>query len=393
MKHKEHLDYDKVRVVTFLGLLFSLSVTLLVYVSSTYYQEALGSENVGIFYFISSAALLFALLNFHKVVSRFGRARTLLFFLLFQIALFFTLSFLPVSLFGAALLVAYSIATGVIWALWDMVLEAYSVDSASGRIRGMFLSVGSIGSLIGPLVSTTLLEKFGFLSIFTVVLVLYAMMFVVALIMLNSIRGHLTPMNTSVFSTVRSVWRLANVRNIYAVGCVLQFFFAMMTIFMPLYLRSLGISWIEIGWIFAVMLIPYILFEYPAGVLADKKYGEKEILLTGCILIIIAVLCVIFVSSVHIGVWMAILFLSRTGAAFVESMHESYFYKQVDSRDISLINFFRSTRSIGYIVAAALSSITLFFGDLKIVFSVLLVVLFLGLYPVLTLRDTRPERS
>jgi len=388
----EHLDYGKVRIVTFLGFLFGLSMATLVYVVSSYYKEALGSENVGIFYVVSFSVLLLALLHFHKIISRFGRARTLLFMLLLQIVLMFTLSFLPVSLFGASLIVMYYIAYGIIWALWDVVLEAYSADNASGRIRGMFLSVWGIGVLIGPMLATTLLENYGFTALFVVVLILYILMFLVVLTMLNSIRGHVSAQDSAAHTLARA-WKTVNIRNIYWIGCTLRFFFATMTIFMPLYLRSLEFSWVEIGWIFTVMLLPFILFEYPAGVLADKKYGEKEILFIGLLLIIVAVVLIVLTKSTEIWVWMAILFLSRTGAALVDSMHDAYFYKQIAAKDIALINFFRSTRSIGYISAALLSSIILLFGSIETVFGVLLIVLACGFYPIIILHDTVPEKD
>jgi MFS-type transporter involved in bile tolerance (Atg22 family) len=85
-----------------------------------------------------------------------------------------------------------------------------------------------------------------------------------------------------------------------------------------------------------------------------------------------------------------ILFISRIGAALMESMQDSYFYKQINENDVALINFFRSTRAVAYILSTILIGIILFiFKDTTTIFYVLFSVLLIGFYPIITLKDTK----
>ncbi len=381
----------KVYVITLLGLFFGLSAALLTYVMSTYFQQAIHSDNVGIFYFIASIVSLFALLQLHKLFLAFGRGRTLIALLFAQIVILFALTMLDISLVGAIFMMGYYFLYSVVFVLWDVVLEAYSTDASTGRIRGMFLSFTSLGWLVGPLLSTVFLERYGFHFLFFIVLILYMIMFLCALFVLNDIAGHNKPQQTSIKKMLGHVYRTKSLFYIYLVAVSVRFFYAIMTIFVPLYMRSLGMSWYEIGLIFTMMLVPLVVLEYPAGVLADKKWGEKELLIVGVVIMIVATVSIIFLSTKAFWLWAVVLIVSRIGTALVEAMRDAYFYKKISRDDTALINFFRTSRSVAYIIAAMLAtSVQIFFG-VRGVFVVLVVILVATLYPILRLHDTQPR--
>jgi len=381
----------KVYVITLLGLFFGLSAALLTYVMSTYFQQAIHSDNVGIFYFIASIVSLFALLQLHKLFLAFGRGRTLIALLFAQIVILFALTMLDISLVGAIFMMGYYFLYSVVFVLWDVVLEAYSTDASTGRIRGMFLSFTSLGWLVGPLLSTVFLERYGFHFLFFIVLILYMIMFLCALFVLNDIAGHNKPQQTSIKKMLGHVYRTKSLFYIYLVAVSVRFFYAIMTIFVPLYMRSLGMSWYEIGLIFTMMLVPLVVLEYPAGVLADKKWGEKELLIVGVVIMIVATVSIIFLSTKAFWLWAVVLIVSRIGTALVEAMRDAYFYKKISRDDTALINFFRTSRSVAYIIAAMLAtSVQIFFG-VRGVFVVLVVVLVATLYPIVRLHDTQPR--
>lgn len=388
--YAKYLDDRTIHLITFLGFVFGLSVSLLTYVTSTYFKQVLESDNIGIFYIISFSIILIALFNLNSLIEGFGRARTLMSLLAAQIGVLFALQFVDIAIGGALLMMMYIILFSVIWVVYDIVLEAYSTDGDTGRIRGLFLSVWNLGFLVGPLMSVYLLQHYGFNGIFVVTMLLYIVMFIAIFMALNDIKGHVKRQNLSLQKTIKIFKNNPSLVKSYWMSFTLRFFYAIMTIFMPLYLREIGLSWTEIGLVFTVMLIPFVLVEYPAGIIADKKYGEKEMLFIGLSILICSVVVMYFTQNYAPVFWMVILFISRIGAALLESMQDSYFYKQIDENDVALINFFRSTRAIAYIVSAALAGITLFFfDDTKNIFIVLVIVLVIGLYPVITLKDTK----
>ncbi len=388
--YKKGAQGRAIKLIVFLGFIFGLSISLLAYIASSYFKQVVHGDNVSIFYIITFTIILIALFNLNKLIEGFGRARTLMSLLIFQVGVLFALQFVPVSIGGALLLMTYYIIYSIAWVVFDIVLEAYSTDSKTGHIRGLFLSVSNMGILVGPMLSMFLLENYGFDIIFMATMFLYIIMFVTILIALNDIQGHVKRQNLSIRQTLSKFKHNANLWKAYWMSFTLRFFYAVMTIYMPLFLREIGMSWGEIGIIFTVMLIPFVIVEYPAGVLADKKYGEKEMLFLGLIIVIGSVIMMFFIESTSIVVWMSVLFMSRVGAALLESMQDSYFYKQIDGNNVALINVFRSTRAIAYILSAILMGLSLlFFDNIQSMFVVLFIVLTLGIYPVITLKDTK----
>jgi len=216
----------------------------------------------------------------------------------------------------------------------------------------------------------------------------------VALILLTSLKkfkdsDYQAP---NILSTLKKVSQHKNLSNIFWSSFLLQFFYSWMTIYTPIYLnRSMGFSWGQIGVVFSIMLLPFIFVQFPLGRLADKKYGEKEILSIGFIVMAIATGVIFFMTTKNIFLWGGLLFITRIGAAAVEVMNDTYFFKKVGSLDANIISLFRMSRPIAYILGPLVATVILSFftADLKYLFIVLGLLMFFGLRFSLALKDTK----
>jgi MFS family permease len=166
-----------------------------------------------------------------------------------------------------------------------------------------------------------------------------------------------------------------------------------MVIYTPLYLLDLGFSWEKIGIIFTVMLIPFVLLQYPAGILADKKIGEKELIIASIIMMATATTLVYFTHSQSLFVWSLILFATRIGAALIEILRDSYFFKRVSGYDVDLINFFRTSMPLAYVISTFLSGMVLIFLPIKSAFIIVAIVVLSALYPAWKLVDNPCEEE
>jgi MFS family permease len=188
-------------------------------------------------------------------------------------------------------------------------------------------------------------------------------------------------------NTVKKIHKNRDLRGIYMIAMLLYLFYSWMVIYTPIHLIETGFTWEQIGIIFTVMLVPFVVVEYPAGWLADRYLGETEMLTLGFAIMVLSVLALMFVT----GYWMVmlVLFLSRVGASLVEIMRDTYFYKKVDEDDIDLVDLFRNTRSIAYVFGPFLASgiLTLGYGIPQI-FLVLAVLMFVGLLIPFHIEDT-----
>ena len=141
--------------------------------------------------------------------------------------------------------------------------------------------------------------------------------------------------------------------------------------------------------IFTAMLVPFVILQYPMGILADKKFGEKDFLIFSVILMSLSTAIIYFTSVRSVLAWSIILFITRIGAALIEVLCDSYFYKQIDGQDVDMIDFFRTAASAGYIFATLLSALLLIFLPLKFAFILVAIITLTGIYPAFKLRDSK----
>lgn len=390
--HKEKLNKNKVRIVNGVSFLVGFSQAAIVYVLSTYFKQASGTENVGIFYTGSYLIILLLLLNLHKLVRGFGKIRIFIFSSFLKIAANILIIAFQFSNLSVVFLVLYVVFMGVEWANLDSILETFSEDKTSGRIRGMHLTILNLGFIFSPLLSTTLLQKFDFRGVFFLALGLNILIFLIALVGFHGIDGKFEKKVRSL-EVITLAIKNKNIFSIYYISFVLEFFYALMVIYPPIYLHDLGFSWEKIGIAFTIMLIPFVILQYPAGIMADKKYGEKELLIISIFIMALSTMAFYLFSSKSIFFWAAVLFATRIGAALVEILRDSYFYKQVDGRDVDIINFFRSAMPVGYVVGTAISAIILLFFPLRSIFIIVVFVVLSALYPAIKLEDSRSEKE
>jgi MFS family permease len=181
-----------------------------------------------------------------------------------------------------------------------------------------------------------------------------------------------------------------HIRRILVIDFLLNFFYAVMVVYMPLYLKNqIGLTWNEIGLTFTVMLLPFVLFELPLGKLADRFFGEKEILIGGLIIISLATIACSYLFSPIWFLWAILLFVTRMGAASIEIMKETYLFKKISGTDAGIVSLSRINVPFSYIVGPIFVAPILATFGLRYVFLGLGLVMLLGLIFVFRLKDTK----
>ncbi len=392
LHHHEHPDYKKLRIVNLLSLLMGFAMGLLLYIASSYFKKLLGSDNIGWTFLVANSILLFVLLYIQKLV-RIVR-KTLLFHLILIVKITLLIALLllvnhPASLF---LLIGYIIFEALSWVLLSMIIESYATDKDSGKIYGINLTITNIGLVLAPLISTQLLTTFNFVGVFSVAIILHVIIFLIAYFYIQDTPLHFNE-KIGLTEMFKKIYKRTDIMEIFFVSFIVEFFFAIMVIYTPLYLLTLGFTWLEIGTTFSIMLIPFLLVEYPVGILADQKYGEKKLLFFAIILIACTMFSFAFIYGMPLWSVITILFLSRVGASIIEELRASYFYKRIDSRDIDFISFFGMARPLAFIIAPALASLFLVIFPLRDLFIFTAFIVLLALYPIYKLQNNRVTQS
>lgn len=392
LSQPEKTEKRKIKLLSFISFLTGFSQAVIIYVISYYFKIASGTENVSFFYVMAYILIFVILINLHKLVRKWGKSRTLFFTLLAKIGVLTWLTLVGPSYWSIMLLGFYLILNSLEWTILDVILESFSCDHLSGRIRGLYLTILNLGYLFGPLLSVKILAAADFRGIFIFVLMINALVLILALLGLRKV-NHQFGQKLGIKELIRKVLRRKDILKIYYISFVLEFFYALMVIYTPLYLLDLGFSWEKIGIIFTFMLIPFILLQYPAGILADKKIGEKELIIAAIIMMAISTAAVYFTHSGSLLIWSLILFSTRIGAALIEILRDSYFYKRISGQDVDLINFFRTSLPLAYVIATLLSGLVLIFFPIKTVFLIVVVFVSSAVYPALKLVDNPCEED
>ncbi|NCF74895.1 MAG: MFS transporter [Xanthomonadaceae bacterium] len=393
LNHKEKLNIDNIKFTNLISFLMGFSSSLLAYILSLYFKVISGTDNVGIFFLISYLIILIIFLNLHKLAQKIGKSY--LFYLTFVIKIIAitALFYLPLSILGIIFLMIYIIGDAMSWVCLDIILEFFSVDKMSGRIRGVYLTIGNAGFILAPFLSFQILDIFGFKGIFFASFVIQFLIFSISLMAFRGV-DHTFKRKETTIQLLKRVFKRKNIMRIYYISFVLDFFYALMVIYTPLYFLQIGYSLSQIGLVFSIILIPFVLFQYPVGILADKKTGEKEFLIFSIFIMGVATLILYLFNYKDILFLTTILFVTRVGASIIEILRDSYFYKKIDGYDLDIIDFFRTSRPVGYIIATILSSFLLLLSfDIKLIFLLIAIVSLSGLYPAFKLVDNKSERE
>ncbi len=381
---------NKVRLLSGLSFLMGFLDAFLLYVLSSYFVQMSGERLVGSFYLVAFVIVLGMLMRLQPLVHTLGSVRFLAILLVGLIGTSFFLSLREPSWAGVAALLAYIVCNNLLWAVMDVLVEDFSSDQVSGRVRGLYLTVMNAGLLFAPILSTKTLALAGYPGVFTVLGFGYMLVLLTVVIGLRLHQTARLPKITFL-ATLKKVIVRKNLLLIYVVSWTLEFFYVIMIIYTPILLLSQGFSWEKIGFIFTVMLVPFVLVQYPLGILADKKWGEKELLFLALVIMGLSTTLVGFTRSTDIAFWAGLLFLTRLGAAGIEVLRDSYFYKQIGPTDTDIVAFFRTARPTADIFAAGISLLFLSLFSVHSLFYLVGAVALAACFAVLRMEDSTSE--
>ncbi|MFC1733498.1 MFS transporter [candidate division KSB1 bacterium] len=345
---------------------------------------------MSLIYIIGSIVSIVGLFLMPRILRRFGNYSTVLFFIALELASFWTLAFVGNVAITTIAFLGYLLIYPLILISFDIFLEGIiKNENTTGSVRGTFLTITNSALIIAPLTAGFLLNGDGFRHMY-----LIAGAFLIPLFVIISwyFKGFSNPEYEQIKyrETIKEFKQEKNLRNIFISHFTLRLFFSFMVIYTPLYLHNtIGFTFSEIGTLFAIMLLPFALFEIPLGKIADRWIGEKEILITGLLITGLSTIAISFVVTSSFVFWAALLFTTRVGASAIEIMTESYFFKHVDGDDAHTISLFRMLRPLGYIVGPVLGAIVLSFMNIQFVFIVPGLIVLLGILSALQIKDTR----
>ncbi len=380
----------KILNTIFLANIFiSLHYALIIYVNSSFLNNFFSETQVSALYIIGSVMEIILLLNASKILQKMGSYMfTTISISLELISLVGIIVIVNPFLIGLFFLIHVMSVSLIIFNM-DVFIECASKsEDTTGGTRAAYLTLTNITFVIAPLIVAFVVID----NNYTFVYILSSILLVPIYSLIKKLKkiSHPGIKHIDVRKTVAEYIKDKDLYNIFFSQFTLQLFYSYMVIYVPIYLKNnIGFSWEEIGIMFTIMLIPFVLFELPVGELEDSLYGEKEFLTVGFVIMGLSSLFISFVTVKVFWIWAVILFISRIGASLVEVSTESYFFKHVDQDKTDIISFFRVTRPLSYIATPILATIALQFLPFQYIFIVIGTIMIVGAHFSLALRDTK----
>lgn len=385
------------RQILWIGNFFSAAhFFLIIYIVGPYLETLVGVMGAGLVITIG-AVITFLLFPIMPHLVRKKGAKKLAIILAFTQAVVLTVlagsPSAPIAI--ACVAIACALSPLLAYQL-DLLLEAtVKEEGVTGRVRTAFMTMGSMALVLAPLIVGFLLDgtdrydRVFFAA--AISLTPFIMLFLV-----EKIPEGAPPRESKIAAVFACMWGDRDFRAVATSYGLLQIFFHLAPLYVPIYLHTvLGMPWDQLGWMFALMVLPFVFLEYPAGYLADRYFGDRLLLVTGFVIMGSAFAALAFVTATTpVAIIVAILLLSRVGAALTEAMVEGHFFRRVSERDPNTVSVFRMMRPGGALVAPALGSTFLVLGGYSMLFLVLGATLAItGALVGLRVQETRYVRS
>ncbi len=384
----------KIKKMYVLSFIFALHISISAYISSVFLTQFISEKYVGILYTLASLLTLILLIKSSGILKNLGNRRLTLIFLLINM---FSLVGLITSqnpyIIGTSFILFMTTNTLVYFCI-DIFIEHFGNPATIGKTRGLYLTIINIAWMVSPIISVFLITKEGgYKAIYILAFVMVMLMAIGLFFSVKTFKDKVYK-KTPFLETFKYLRTNPHMFAIVIINFILQFFFAWMVVYTPIYLFShLNFTWNQIGIIFTIMLTPFVILGLPTGILIDKYHVNKRTLLyIGFIIIIISTFIISFITTKNIAIWAIILFMTRVGASFIETTSETYFFTHIQEEDAYLLGIFRDMNPIAYIIAPLIATSIFLVLPFNYLFIVLSLILLIGLYYIPKLKHNHGSR-
>lgn len=375
------------------NLLLAFHAFLVAYINSSYLETYMPATAVSLLFTVAAALSVILFLFISRVLHQVGNYRLTMGILMANLLAVCGMAFAGDLRVAAPLFVVHLISITLLVFNLDVFMERIidNNEGVTGSRRGLLLTLVSLVGAVAPFLGTSLVDGDG--NQFRYAYLLSAASLVpILLILLTFFRQFSDSPYADIkpFAAFRTFWVQKSVRSVLLAHFALQIFFMFMVVYTPLYLvGEVGLSWQQFGIIMFFAQLAYVFLEYPAGIIADRYIGEREMMGVGFLIIALSTASFAFVDSSLVAVWAGLMFLTRIGAALVEVSTESYFFKQTKSSDAQVISFFRVTRPLAYVCGTLVAALGLLYLPFNLVFIVLALMMIPALFLSLNIVDSR----
>ena len=378
-----------------LSFIFSLHIAISAYINSKFLTGIISEDYVGILYTLAFLLTFLLLMESSVILKNFGNRRLILTFLVVNMISLVGLITSHNSYVIGTSFVLFSMTNTLVFFCIDIFIEHFGTTKTIGKTRGTYLTILNIAWVLSPIFSSFLITKEGgYRTIYIIAFLMVALMTFGLVFATKSFKDK-TYTRTPFLETFKYLKINSHMFAIMVINFLLQFFYVWMIIYTPIYFfNHLGFNWSQIGIMFTIMLVPFVILEFPIGIFIDKyNTNKKSLLYVGFAIIISFTALISFVTTLSIAMWSIILFMTRVGASIIESTTEIYFFTNVKEEDANVLGAYRDMTPISYIVAPIIATLIFLILPYKYLFVVLGLILATGFIYIPKLKNKHNDEN
>lgn len=375
-KNQGNIILTRIARLAVIGFLTSFAAAFVDTIWAVYMQDFLGNISlVGFFSAFLTVIAFFAFFFFVPFIEKRNKSQLYTLSLALYAILYLLFAINQNLYLFLILAVISTILTTLKITSFGIIIRDKSRQTELSRNEGVMYTLMNVAWVIGPLIAGALSEFLGVSFIFVisaVFMILALVSFKVSRIQDPNVRKKI---DRNMYKNFIEFFRNKNRVFAYIIGGGLPFWWALIYLFIPMFIVDEGLPIEWVGYFMFAIAFPLIFFEYIFSKWAGK-IGFKRLFKIGFFILFASAVACFFVAGISVVfglnsvyVILGILVLASIGAAMIEPTTEAYFFDLMKGKEeLHFYGPYNTNLEVSRLFAYAIPSLILIFLPFKFIF-------------------------
>ncbi len=342
------------------------------------YLKSIGFSNImlGVIFSLTPLITILVAPIVGKMSDRVGRREIILFATVFSMFGFYLYTLNSYFIFAGRVLHSLGwVTTTVVFLSW---LEDHSEDEKRGTETGFFMSLGTIGKMLGPFIAGIMADELFILAPFYMAVILMGVLALIILRTKPKAHSNIQKTDFNLIENIKFFWSKRSLRGKAFLGFAVNATIPLTEIFLPLYIISeFGLSYGFIGIAIFFYSVPGA-FQFFFGKIADKITSKSMIIFS---VLLKAVAFILLFYSKDFVIFVLCLALAGLGGAMFSTSGWTYLSKigEYNKKEGEVIGSYLSFAKLGDFISTLASGFIVTMFGIPILFIIYSIVLVLGI--------------
>lgn len=297
------------------------------------YMNSFGLKDSTIGFISAILVILTLLFSFYStiILEKINEVKILFLSLFVLIGSYLLAAYVPSLPFFIFISVIITLAHVIRMLSFDIMFRDESPDEELNENEGLLYTLANVGWLIGPLIAGYVMSLYDLSTVFlsSAILVIIGT-YIIKRSDIKAKEKIRETVDLNIAENLKSYFSSMKLILPYIMVIGIEIWWALIYIYMPLFIINEGLNATYVGLFLAAVIIPLVLFEFEVGKYS-QKYGFRKFFVIGFgLLFIFSILS--FLSN-NIYLTLILLILASIAMALIEPIEDSYFFRQVTSNE------------------------------------------------------------